>query len=63
VILSGQYQNGDIRVDVGDWVIGAPGTEERSKAKDSACWCLSRVEPPGVRFSGWRRWAALLFSH
>ena len=62
VILAGGYQNGDVCADTGDWVIGAPGTDDRSKAGDGACWCLSRIEPPGVRFSGWRRWASTFFS-
>jgi putative transcriptional regulator len=62
VILAGRYHNGDVCVDTGDWVIGAPGTEEQSKAGDGACWCLSRIEPPGIRFSGWRRWVSLFFS-
>lgn len=58
VILAGGYRSGDVRVDAGDWVIGAPGTEETAKATDEGCWCLSRIEPPGVRFTGWRRWLA-----
>lgn len=62
VILAGGYRNGSLQVDTGDWVIGAPGTEEISRAEDEECWCLSRVEPPGVRFAGWRRWVAPLFS-
>jgi predicted ChrR family anti-sigma factor len=62
VILAGGYRNGDIRADTGDWVIGAPGTVELSTAEDEECWCLSRIEPPGVRFTGWRRWVAPLFS-
>ena len=62
VILAGGYRNGELRVDAGDWVIGAPGTEEVARAADEECWCLSRVEPPGVRFTGWRRWVAPLFS-
>jgi anti-sigma factor ChrR (cupin superfamily) len=62
VILAGGYQTGDVRVDAGDWVIGAPGSEEIAYADDEECWCLSRVEPPGVRFTGWRRWVAPFFS-
>jgi putative transcriptional regulator len=62
VILAGGYRNGNIQVDTGDWVIGEPGTEEMSRAEDEECWCLSRIEPPGVRFAGWRRWVAPLFS-
>ncbi len=62
VILAGGYRNGDIHVDAGDWVIGAPGTEEMARADDEECWCLSRIEPPGVRFTGWRRWVGPLFS-
>jgi anti-sigma factor ChrR (cupin superfamily) len=62
VILAGGYQSGDIRVNAGDWVTGAPGTEETSTAEDEACWRLSRVEPPGVRFTGWQRWVAPFFS-
>ncbi len=52
VILAGGYRNGDIHVDAGDWVIGAPGTEETARADAEECWCLSRIEPPGVRFTG-----------
>ena len=56
VILAGGYQNGDVYVDTGDWAIGAPGTEEMPTTEpDEECWCLSRLEPPGVRFAGWRR--------
>src|SRR5262245_61165312 len=62
VVLAGGYQNADVCVDTGDWIIGAPGTEERSKTEDGSCWCLSRIEPPGVRFSGWRGWASPFFS-
>ncbi|HXJ79388.1 MAG TPA: cupin domain-containing protein [Candidatus Methylomirabilis sp.] len=62
VILAGGYRNGDVHVDLGDWVIGAPGTEETSRAEDSECWCLSRIERPGVRFTGWRSWIAPLFA-
>jgi putative transcriptional regulator len=64
VILSGGYQNGDVHVEAGDWVIGAPGTEHAPTTEpDEECWCLSRVEPPGVRFRGWRELARrLLFS-
>jgi predicted ChrR family anti-sigma factor len=61
VILVGGYQNGDLRAGTGDWVIGAPGTVEMSSAGDDECWCLSRIEPPGVRFTGWRRWVAPFF--
>jgi putative transcriptional regulator len=64
VILSGGYQNGDAHVEAGDWVIGAPGTEHTpTTGPDEACWCLSRVEWPGIRFRGWRELARrLLFS-
>lgn len=62
VILAGGYWNGDVHVDAGDWVIGAPGTEESAMADDDGCWCLSRIEPPGVRFVGWRRWASPFLS-
>ena len=62
VILAGGYQTGGVRVDAGDWVIGAPGSEEIARAGNEECWCLSRVEPPGVRFTGWRRLVAPLFS-
>lgn len=55
VILSGGYQNGDVHVEAGDWVIGAPGTEHApTTGQNEECWCLSRVEPPGIRFRGWR---------
>jgi putative transcriptional regulator len=57
VILSGGYQNGEVHVEAGDWVIGAPGTDHAPRTEpDEDCWCLSRVEPPGVRFHGWRGW-------
>lgn len=57
VILSGGYQNGDVHVEAGDWVIGAPGTEHAPMTgPDEDCSCLSRIEPPGLRFTGWRRW-------
>jgi putative transcriptional regulator len=64
VILAGGYQNGDVHVDAGDWVIGAPGTEHTPHTRpDEECWCLSRIEAPGLRFFGWRgwvqRWAAV----
>ena len=62
VILAGGYQTGDVRVNAGDWVIGTPGSEEIDYAYDEECWCLSRVDPPGVRFTGWRRWVAPFFS-
>jgi anti-sigma factor ChrR (cupin superfamily) len=62
VVLAGRYDNGDVRAEIGDWVIGAPGTEERSRTEDRACWCLSRIEPPGVQLTGWRRWAVPFFS-
>jgi putative transcriptional regulator len=62
VILAGGYENGGIHVDAGDWVTGAPGTEEMSRAEDEGCWCLSRIEPPGVQFTGWRRWVAPFFA-
>jgi anti-sigma factor ChrR (cupin superfamily) len=63
VILAGGYQSGDVHVDAGDWVIGVPDTEEMPRtAPDEECWCLTRIEPPGVRFTGWRRWVAPLFS-
>ena len=63
VILAGGYQSGDVHVDAGDWVIGAPDTKEMPRtAPDEECWCLTRIEPPGVRFTGWRRWVAPLFS-
>jgi len=64
VILSGGYQNGDVHVESGDWVIGAPGTDHApTTGPGEVCWCLSRVEPPGVRFYGWRELVRrLLFS-
>jgi len=56
VILSGEYRNGGLRASAGDWVVALPGSEEMPEANDDAgCWCLSRVEAPGVRFRGWRR--------
>ncbi|HYB41306.1 MAG TPA: hypothetical protein VEL75_06015 [Candidatus Methylomirabilis sp.] len=63
VILAGGYQSGDVHVSAGDWVVGLPGTDEMPTAiGETACWCLSRIEPPGVRFTGWRRWVAALVS-
>jgi putative transcriptional regulator len=57
VILSGGYQNGDVHVEAGDWVIGAPGTEHTPETgPDEDCWCLSRIERAGLRFYGWRGW-------
>jgi putative transcriptional regulator len=57
VILSGGYQNGDVHVEAGDWVIGAPGSEHTPETgPEEDCWCLSRIERPGLRFSGWRGW-------
>jgi putative transcriptional regulator len=61
VIVAGGYRSGDLRVDAGDWVTGPPGTEEMPTTDaDEECWCLSRIEPPGVRFIGWRRWVVPL---
>jgi putative transcriptional regulator len=55
VILAGGFQNGDQHVETGDWVIGEPGTEHAPTTDaDEDCWCLSRIERPGLRFSGWR---------
>jgi putative transcriptional regulator len=57
VILAGGYQNGDVHVEAGDWVTGAPGTEHTPETgPDEDCWCLSRIEPPGLDFFGWRGW-------
>jgi len=57
VILAGGYQNGDVHVEMGDWVVGAPGTEHApTTGPEEDCFCLSRIEPPGLRFTGWRRW-------
>jgi putative transcriptional regulator len=61
VIVAGGYRSGDLRVDAGDWVTGPPGSEETPTTEpDEECWCLSRIEPPGVRFIGWRRWVVPL---
>jgi len=62
VILAGSYQNGAVHVSAGDWVTGAPGTVEVARSEDDGCWCLSRIERPGVRFTGWRGWVAPLFA-
>ena len=64
VILSGGYQDGDAHVVAGDWVVGVPGTEHAPTTGPlEECWCLSRVEAPGVRFRGWRELVRqLLFS-
>ena len=57
VILAGGYQNGDVHVEMGDWVVGAPGTEHApTTGPEEDCFCLSRIERPGLRFTGWRRW-------
>jgi len=57
VILAGGYQNGDVHVEAGDWVVGAPGTEHApTTGPDEDCTCLSRIERPGLRFTAWRRW-------
>jgi len=63
VILAGGYRNGQVDVDAGDWVVGLPDTEEMATARgDGECWCLSRLERPGVAFCGWRgsvvRWVS-----
>jgi len=61
VILLGGHQNGDVHVEAGDWVIGVPGTEHAPTTGPlEQCWCLSRVEPPGIRFRGWRESARRL---
>src|SRR5262249_15861846 len=62
VILDGAYQSGGILVDAGDWVAKGPGSEEIARAEDEGCWGLSRLEPPGGRFTGWRRWVVPFFS-
>ena len=57
VVLAGRYRSGDVRVETGDWVIGAPGSEHTPTTRpDEDCWCLSRLEAPGMRLSGWRGW-------
>jgi putative transcriptional regulator len=57
LIIAGACENGDSRLEAGDWMAAAPGTEHSVIAgPDRDCWCLSRIEPPGVRFFGWRRW-------
>ena len=61
VILFGGHQNGNVHVEAGDWVIGAPGTEHAPTTGPlEECWCLSRVEPPGLRYRGWRETARRL---
>jgi putative transcriptional regulator len=62
VILAGAYQSGGILINTGDWVTGGSGSEEIARAEDEGCWCLSRLEPPGVRFTGWRRLVIPFFS-
>jgi putative transcriptional regulator len=62
VILAGSYQNGTLHVSPGDWVTGEPDTVEVARSEDDGCWCLSRIEAPGVRFTGWRGWVAPLFA-
>ncbi len=57
VILAGGYHDGPNHVETGDWVIEAAGTEHMpATGSDEECWCVSRVEWPGVRFTRWRRW-------
>lgn len=59
VILAGGYQDGNVHVDAGDWVVGAPGTAHApTTGPEEDCFCLSRIEPPGLGFTGWRRWLA-----
>ena len=62
VILAGAYHTDDVHAETGDWVTGPPGTEELARADNEGCWCVSRVEPPGVRFTGWRRWIVPLLA-
>jgi putative transcriptional regulator len=51
VILSGGFQIGTVHVEKGDWVIGARNTEHSpTTGPDEDCWCLARLEAPGVRF-------------
>jgi len=53
VILVGGYESGGVRADVGDWLIGVPGSKEMPRTEaDEECWCLSRIEPPGVELIG-----------
>lgn len=53
VILAGGYESGGMRADAGDWVIGPPGSEEMPRTDpDEECWCLSRIESPGVELIG-----------
>ena len=52
VILSGGYQDGGVHVEAGDWVFVPRDTEHApATGPDEECWCLSRLEPPGVEFS------------
>ncbi len=55
VILAGGYESGGMRADAGDWVSGPPGSEEMPRTEpDEECWCLSRIEPPGIELIGLR---------
>ncbi len=59
VVIAGGYQDGERHVERGDWVTAAAGTAHApTTAADEECWCLARVAAPGVRFRGWRRFAA-----
>ncbi len=54
----------ELHVDTRGLVIQVPGTEHAPMTgPDEECWCLSRLEPPGVRFTGGRGRVARLFSH
>lgn len=55
VILTGGYQNGETHVDAGDWVPGEIGTSHAPKTlPEEECFCLTRVEAPGLLLHGWR---------
>jgi len=51
VLLAGGYDSHGLRAEAGDWICGAPGSEDMpSTDPDEECWCLSRVETPGIEF-------------
>jgi len=51
VLLAGGYDSNGLRAETGDWIAGAPGSEDMPRTdRDEECWCLSRVEAPGIEF-------------
>ena len=51
VLLAGGYDTDGLRVETGDWMTGNPGSEDMPCTDPGEeCWCLSRVEVPGIEF-------------